>query len=195
MITKGDPLWPRLEAQKGSVQTKPAVKGEEKEEETMTERPRTKEESDSPLVPATPRPVGLSSAAAGAAPTPSGDAPQIDQTPDRTLKISIEDFFKVELRVGRVLSAEAVQKSRKLIKVQLDTGGGERQVLAGLLGVYAPEDLIGQTVIFVANLKPAKLAGLESDGMILAASSPDTDKPVLLTVEDPSAAPPGSKIS
>ena len=195
MITKGGPLWPRLEAQKKSVQTKPAVKGEKKEEETMTEQPRTKEESDSPAVPATTRPVGLSSAAAGATPTPGGDTPKIGPTPDRTPKISIDDFFKIELRVGRVLSAEAVQKSRKLIKIQLDTGDGERQVLAGLLGVYAPEDLIGQTVVFVANLKPAKLAGLESNGMILAASSPDTDKPVLLTVQDPSAAPPGSKIS
>ena len=128
-------------------------------------------------------------------PTPGGDATKTGPTPDHTPKISIDDFFKVELRVGRVLSAEAVQKSRKLIKIQLDTGDGERQVLAGLLGVYAPEDLVGQTVVFVANLEMAKLAGLESNGMILAASSPDTDKPVLLTVEDPSVAPPGSKIS
>jgi len=195
VVLKGDPLWPRLEVQKGSVPTKPAVRGKEKGEETMTEQPRTEEESDSPVVPAATRPVGLSPAAAGAMPVPGGDAPKTGPTPDHTPKISIDDFLKVELRVGRVLSAEAVQKSRKLIKIQLDTGDGERQVLAGLLGVYAPEDLVGQTVVFVANLKTAKLAGLESNGMILAASSPDTDKPVLLTVEDPSAAPPGSKIS
>ena len=110
-------------------------------------------------------------------------------------QISIDDFFTVELRVGKVIAAEAVPKSRKLIKVQLDTGEGERQVLAGILGAYEPETLIGRTVIFVANLKLAKLAGLESNGMILAASGPDGGKPVLLTVDDVEAAPPGSKVS
>ena len=117
--------------------------------------------------------------------TPSPEAP----------RISIDEFFKIELRVGKVVAAEAVPKSRKLIKIQLETGEGERQVLAGILGAYQPEELVGRTVVFVANLKPAKLAGLESNGMILAASGPDGGKPVLLTVEDPESAPPGSKVS
>ncbi len=108
--------------------------------------------------------------------------------------ISIDDFFKLDLRVARILSAEVVPKSRKLIKVQLDTGGAQRQVLAGLLGAYEPESLVGKTVIFLANLKPAKLAGLESNGMILASSS-DNGPPVLLSVEDPELAPSGSKVS
>ena len=109
-------------------------------------------------------------------------------------QVSIDDFFKLDFRVGKVVSAEAVPKSRKLIKVQLETGDGERQVLAGLLGFYDPEALVGRTVIFIANLKPARLAGLESNGMILAASSAD-GPPVLLTVEDPEQAGPGSKVS
>ena len=110
-------------------------------------------------------------------------------------EITIDDFFKIDIRVGRVLSAEPVPKSRKLIRVQIDTGNGELQILAGILGEYQPEALVGRTVVFVANLKPAKLAGLESSGMILAASSPDDGKPVLLTVDDVEAAPPGSKVS
>ena len=196
VIVKGDPLWPRIEMQKGPIPPKPAINinGEAKAEQTMTEL-KNEEASDSPVAAATTQPVGHAPAAAGASPTPGGDAPKTEPAPVDAPKISIDDFFKVELRVGRVLSAEAVPKSRKLIKIQLDTGDGERQVLAGLLGVYAPEELVGRTVVFVANLKPAKLAGLESNGMILAASGPTTGKPVLLTVEDPNAAPPGAKIS
>ena len=166
VIVKGDPLWPRIEVQKGSIPPKPELKGEAKAEDKMTEQPKGEEANDSA-------------------------APALDESP----KISIDDFFKVELRVGRVVTAEAVPKSRKLIKIQLDTGDGERQVLAGLLGAYEPEQLVGRTVVFVANLKPAKLAGLESNGMILAASGPDGGQPVLLTVEDPNAAPPGAKVS
>ena len=166
VIVKGDPLWPRIEVQKGSIPPKPELKSEAKAEDKMTEQPKAEEAND------------------------SADA-ALDESP----KISIDDFFKVELRVGRVVTAEAVPKSRKLIKIQLDTGDGERQVLAGLLGAYEPEQLVGRTVVFVANLKPAKLAGLESNGMILAASGPDGGQPVLLTVEDPNAAPPGAKVS
>ena len=124
------------------------------------------------------------------APTPDAPAsaePGIEQ-------ISIDQFAKVQMQVGRVVAAEPVPKSRKLLKVQLDTGSGERQVVAGIAGSYEPEALVGRTVVFVANLKPVKLAGVESNGMMLAASDPE-GKPVLLTVDDPAAAPPGSKIS
>ena len=123
------------------------------------------------------------------APTPDAPAsaePGIEQ-------ISIDQFVQVEMRIGRVVAAEAVPKSRRLLKVQLDTGSGERQVVAGIAGSYEPEALVGRTVVFVANLKPVKLAGVESNGMMLAASDPE-GKPVLLTVDDPAAAPPGSKI-
>ena len=195
VIVKGDPLWPRIEVQKGPTPSTLEIKGEARAEDTMTEQPqhpKSEEASDSAAAAttATPQPIGQDPA------TPTaGGVPGAAPVPDDSPKISIDDFFKVELRVGRVVSAEAVPKSRKLIKIQLDTGDGERQVLAGILGAYAPEALVGRTVVFVANLKPAKLAGLESNGMILAASGPDGGKPVLLTVEDPAAAPPGSKVS
>ena len=93
------------------------------------------------------------------------------------------------------MSAEAVPKSRKLIKIQLETGNGGLQILAGILGSYEPEALVDRLVIYVANLKPAKLAGLESNGMILAASDPENGKPVLLTVDDLKAISPGSRVS
>ncbi len=196
VIAKGDPLWPRIEAQKGPVASKPEIAGESKAEDKMTEQPKSEEVNDSVAAAATPHPGDQAPAATEVSAMPSsGDATKAAPVPDDSPKISIDDFFKVELRVGRVVAAEAVPKSRKLIKIQLDTGDGERQVLAGILGAYEPEALVGRTVVFVANLKPAKLAGLESNGMILAASGPDGGKPVLLTVEDSNAAPPGSRIS
>ena len=123
-------------------------------------------------------------------PEPEASAPAIPGIE----QISIDQFAAVEMRVATVVAAEAVPKSRKLLKVRLDTGSGERQVVAGIAGTYQPEALVGRTVVFVANLKPATLAGVESNGMMLAATGPE-GKPVLLTVEDPEAAPPGSKVS
>ena len=128
-------------------------------------------------------------------PPPDGPTPDAPGSSESGVEqISIDQFAQVEMRVGRVVAAEAVPKSRKLLKVQLDTGSGERQVVAGIAGSYEPETLVGRTVVFVANLKPVKLAGVESNGMMLAASDPE-GKPVLVTVDDPAAAPPGSKIS
>ncbi|MBE6875467.1 MAG: methionine--tRNA ligase [Ruminococcus sp.] len=88
-------------------------------------------------------------------------------------EISIEDFAKVDLRVAKVLSAEKVKKSKKLLCLQLDDGMGGRQVVSGIAEWYAPETLVGKKVIIVANLKPAKLCGVESNGMICAADLPD----------------------
>ena len=87
--------------------------------------------------------------------------------------ISIDDFFKTDLRVAEIIEAERVKKSEKLIKVQVSFGKERRQVIAGIGKAYNPEDLIGKKVIVVANLKPAKLMGLESQGMILAVETPD----------------------
>ncbi|MCA0387761.1 MAG: methionine--tRNA ligase [Bacteroidetes bacterium] len=87
--------------------------------------------------------------------------------------ISIDDFFKTDLRVAEIVEAERVKKSEKLIKVQVSFGKEKRQVIAGIGKAYNPEDLIGKKVIVVANLKPAKLMGLESQGMILAVETPD----------------------
>ncbi len=106
--------------------------------------------------------------------------------------IDIESFSKVELRVALVEGAERVEKSKKLIKLQLDLGEiGKRQVVAGIAHHYSPEELVGLKVIVVANLKPAKLMGIESHGMILAAKANDTL--TLLTVHKDMT--PGAKIS
>ena len=88
-------------------------------------------------------------------------------------EISIEDFAKVDLRVAKVISAEKVKKSKKLLCLQLDDGMGGRQVVSGIAEWYTPEALVGKNVIIVANLKPAKLCGVESNGMICAADLPD----------------------
>jgi methionyl-tRNA synthetase len=87
--------------------------------------------------------------------------------------IGIEDFMKVDLRVGKIISAERVEKSAKLIRLTVDIGTETRQVVAGIGKSYGPEELAGKSVVIVANLKPAKLMGIESQGMLLAASSGD----------------------
>lgn len=88
-------------------------------------------------------------------------------------QIDIDEFFKADLRAGKVLECEKLPKSNKLLRIKLDDGIGTRQVLSGIAKWYKPEDLIGKTVLFVANLKPAKLAGEISEGMICAADMPD----------------------
>ena len=90
---------------------------------------------------------------------------------DDSNQITIDEFMKVELRTGKILAAEKVKKSKKLIQLKVDIGTETRQVLAGIAESYEPEDLVGRTVIIVANLKPAKLMGIESQGMVLAASN------------------------
>jgi methionyl-tRNA synthetase len=82
--------------------------------------------------------------------------------------ITFDEFMKVQLEVAEVISAERVEKSEKLLKLKIALENEERQIVAGIAKSYAPEDLVGKKVIVVANLKPAKLMGLESKGMILA---------------------------
>ena len=89
-------------------------------------------------------------------------------------EITIDDFAKLDLRVARVLEAEKVQGSDKLLKLKVELGGEIRQVVSGIAQYYTPESLVGKSVILVANLKPVKLRGIESQGMILAASNDDT---------------------
>lgn len=85
--------------------------------------------------------------------------------------ITIDDFAKVQLKIAKVLECEKVEKSDKLLKLQLEVGDEKRQVVSGIAKTYKPEDLIGKYVVLVANLKPVKLRGIESNGMILAASN------------------------
>ncbi len=97
-------------------------------------------------------------------------------------RISIDAFMNVDLRTAKVIAAEAVPKSKKLIKLRVDLGAEQRTILAGIAEAYQPESLVGRTIVIVANLKPAKLMGIESNGMVLAAS-PEGGQPVLVTVE------------
>jgi methionyl-tRNA synthetase len=124
-------------------------------------------------------PTEASPAAKAAAAAPNG-------------KISIEDFLKVEMRVGQVKHAEKVKGADKLLRLEVDIGSEVRQVVAGIALAYEPEKLIGRKVVVVANLAPRKLRGLESNGMIVAASVGDDGKPVLASfLED---VPVGAKL-
>ncbi|MDR1656697.1 MAG: methionine--tRNA ligase [Deltaproteobacteria bacterium] len=110
--------------------------------------------------------------------------------------ITIDDFKRLELRVGKVLAAEALPKSLKLIKLTVSLGDSERTVVAGIGRHYQPEDLVGRFIVVIANLAPAKLMGVESKGMVLCATQRDSDggeRLTLLTVASEIA--PGSKIS
>jgi len=109
--------------------------------------------------------------------------------------ITYDDFSKLELRVAQVLSAERVPKSEKLIKMQLTLGEalGERQIVAGIGKFYTPEDLVGRKIVVVANLKPVKLMGQESRGMLLAASDEDNGGGVAVLSVDP-LMPTGAKV-
>lgn len=104
--------------------------------------------------------------------------------------VSFEEFAKVELKTGKILSAESVEGSEKLIKLMVDIGEeNPRQILAGIQKWYMPEDLVGRTIIVAANLEPRTFMGLESQGMLLAA---DGEKPIPLTTFE--EVEPGAKI-
>jgi methionyl-tRNA synthetase len=111
----------------------------------------------------------------------TGGAPEpaAAQAPAASEKITIDDFAKIELRVAQVKVAERVPKADKLLRLEVDLGYETRQILAGIAEAYEPESLIGRKVVIVANLAPRKLRGLESNGMIVAASLGEKGKPVL----------------
>jgi methionyl-tRNA synthetase len=125
-----------------------------------------------------PEPGPAAPAAPAPAPAPGGD------------RIDISEFAKVELRAAKVTAAEKVSGSKKLVKLQVDLGTETRQVIAGIAESYAPEALVGKTVVLVANLKPAKLMGVESNGMVLAGS---IDGKAVLCTFDAEVAP-GTKV-
>ena len=95
------------------------------------------------------------------------------QIPNLKSVITIDDFKKTDLRVAKVIAAERVPKSDKLLKLQVSLGTEQRQIIAGIAQHYKPEELVGKKVVVVANLAPAKLMGHESQGMLLAASDND----------------------
>ena len=125
---------------------------------------------------------------------PDGPSPGAHvETPPAAVadRIGIDEFMKVELRVAKVLTAEKVEKSKKLLKLNVDVGTEQRTLVAGIAEAYEPESLVGKTVVVVFNLKPAKLMGIESNGMVLAAS-PDGGRPELVTFATPPA--PGTRV-
>jgi len=126
--------------------------------------------------PATPSPAAAPAPQPGAAPAASAPA---TNAPATNTKISIDDFTKVEMRVGQVKSAERVAGADKLLKVMVDVGEEVRQIVAGIATAYQPEQLVGRKVVVVMNLAPRKLRGVESNGMIVAASVGPEGTPVL----------------
>ncbi len=154
-LGKVEPVFPR--ADKSAVERMQTMEEEAPRAATAAEAPsQAKPSAGSHRTPAVPSP-------------PSAVANH---------KISIDDFTKVEMRVGEVKVAERVQGADKLLRLEVDLGGEVRQVVAGIAEAYAPETLIGRKVVIVANLAPRKLRGLESNGMIVAASA-EGGRPVL----------------
>ena len=181
-IVKGPPLWPRIEdtgPAPGAVAAAGGVDEPKGAAATMT--------NETEPAAARPPQEGRTGPAAGTVETTTAAA--LPEEP----RLSFNDFMKLQLRVAKVVAAEAIPKSKKLLKVTVDTGSGERTLVAGIARVYPPETLVGRSVVIVANLEKATLMGVESNGMILAATDPD-GRPVLLTVDDPAAAPPGSRV-
>jgi methionyl-tRNA synthetase len=172
-IQQGSLLWPRLEAKDAAADaaTVATVSTASKKETSVTDQPN----------PAGPTPD------AGAASAPSGATSlwPMDQ------RITIDDFMKIDLRVARVLAAERVPNSKKLMKLEIDLGSEKRTLVAGIAEAYDAEALVGRLVAIVANLKPAKLMGIESNGMVLAAS-PEGGRPMLVSFDEPP--PPGSRV-
>jgi methionyl-tRNA synthetase len=105
-------------------------------------------------------------------------------------EITIEQFFEADLRTAKIIEAQRVEKSKKLIKLQIDIGTEQRQIVAGIAEAYTPEELVGKTIIVVVNLQPATLMGEVSNGMLLAASIDGV--PVIATFEK--EVPPGTRV-
>ena len=166
-ICKGPSLFPRIESKPQGAKT-------------VNETP----------IPSQPATVAPTSTVVPPSPTPSASSPT-PLTP-APAQITIDEFMKVQLRTAKVISAERVPKSEKLLKLQVSLGEGaeQRQIVAGIGKKYEPEALIGKTIVIVANLKPAKLMGIESQGMVLAAGDSEVRGLVTL-LED---VEPGTKV-
>jgi len=140
---------------------------------------------------AAPKPAPEAKAPSSQAPAPSPQSlvpgpqsPAPSPQPPAPSLISIDDFVKVEMRVGEVKAAEHVPGASKLLKLMVDIGSEVRQVVAGLAEYYRPENLVGMKVVVVTNLQPRRLRGVESNGMIIAASVGDHGRPVLVTFKE-----------
>jgi methionyl-tRNA synthetase len=180
IIEKGSALWPRIgDPKMGQVTSAghaPGIQGQPK-----TARRSVRVDEQKPVVPETASPASAAPAAPASAAS-TATVPAASPSHADVDRISIDEFMKIDLRTARVLSADRVPNSRKLLKLSLDVGSEQRTLVAGIAEAYEPEQLVGRTVVMVFNLKPAKLMGIESNGMVLAAS-PDGGKPILLSVD------------
>ncbi|MEK6639439.1 MAG: methionine--tRNA ligase [Nitrospirota bacterium] len=182
-VCKGAPLFPRIEVTSDAVTV--GVKETAKVQKLDLSKKRTSSPQGAPTVnesPAAPQTTP-------AAPAPTTSAPP---TPASPAQITIDEFMKIQLKTAKVLTAERVPKSEKLLKLQVSLGDGteQRQIVAGIGKKYEPEALIGKTIVIVANLKPAKLMGIESQGMVLAAGDSEV-RGLITLLED---VEPGTKV-
>ncbi|HEX4914012.1 MAG TPA: methionine--tRNA ligase subunit beta, partial [Vicinamibacterales bacterium] len=185
-ILNAGALWPRIEADKGVINVTESNKAPEGAHATQADPAAAQVAQAAPATSASAREQSgeprrdLAEAASGRETGPAAPA-----------FITIDDFAKVELRTAKVLEAERMPKSQKLLKLKVDAGDPEpRTILAGIAESYEPETLVGKSIVIVANLAPRKMMGLESQGMVLAAS-PDGGKAFVLN-SDP--APPGTRV-
>ncbi|MGE5327182.1 MAG: methionine--tRNA ligase subunit beta, partial [Deltaproteobacteria bacterium] len=203
-VGKPEIIFPRLDIPKSiekllaletgtqPAEMDPRLRGDDNSKSAQTAKKGITVEQSEKTSPA-PSPEPQVASPGSSAPSPeSRVASPGTSAPSPEQKIAIEDFAKVEMRVGEVLAAERIPKADKLLKLQVDIGTEVRQVLAGIAQYYEPEKLVGMKVIVVTNLQPRKMRGLESNGMIVAASVGEEGKPVLATfVED---VPKGAKL-
>lgn len=170
-------IFPRLEAG-------PTIQKMRDMEQEQLSAEKAAAAADAPA--ATPPGATVTTLASGTPTAPASGAPAAPSvsTGPPAGKIAIDDFAKVEMRVGTVVTAERIPKADKLLKLTVDIGTEVRQLLAGIAEAYAPEELVGKKVVIVANLAPRKLRGLESNGMIIAAAVEPDGKPTLVTVPD-----------
>lgn len=125
--------------------------------------------------------------------SPPPEAPKTDRVDSPSDTITFDDFAKIKLRVGRVIEASEHPNADKLLVLKVDLGDEQRQIVAGLKAFYDPESLVGKNLIIVANLAPRKMRGLESQGMLLAASTDDHSQVIIVTTDADIA--PGSGVS
>jgi methionyl-tRNA synthetase len=174
-VQKATALFPRIQTQSGTY----SVTGHDA---TLSVAQGAKLVSDASIPTSQTTAVSTPASAQGAAGQTAAQAAPV--------QITIEEFQKIQLKTARVLSAERVPKSEKLLKLQVSLGSEQRQIVAGIGKKYEPESLVGKTIIVVANLKPAKLMGIESQGMVLAAG--DSEVRGLATILE--EVDPGTKV-
>jgi methionyl-tRNA synthetase len=190
---QAEPIFPRLDkgaALERLLKLQAAEQGAPAKEEPSKMEPKPVAPGFSPAEPKSPEVLQ--------APNPESRTPTTGEhaaSPESAgtdQKITIDDFAKIDMRVGEVLSAEPIPGAKRLLKLMVDIGAEVRQVCAGIAEYYQPEQLVGMKVILVANLQPRKLRGVESNGMIVAASVGEEGRPVLATFKED--VPKGAKL-